>query len=161
MKSFTSYCLIIITVAVVLGCDWVSRPTSLPLTVPQSTSAQATEAVDYRNSVTLYLADGERVIVLNRSSPDMANAKSKLISLRFGPSLRQLIMKAKKATDEQCGLDAQGKSRFTCLLKTLPGADYGTMVKALDEMEACKISRYALIDRLTPTEETLLEGVDD
>lgn len=159
MKPSTYRCLFVVTIAVVLGCDSVNRPTSLTLTVPQSTSAQATEALDYRNSVTLYLADGERVIVLDRSSPDMANAKSKLISLRFGPSLRQLIMKAKRATEEQCGLDAQGKSRFTCLLKTLPGADYGTLVKALDEMEACKIYRYALIDSLTPAEETLLEGV--
>lgn len=106
MKLSTSRFLFIGTVAVVLDCNPIDRPTSLPLTVPQSTSAQATEAVDYRKSVTMYLVGGERVIVLDRSGPAMANAKSKLISQRFGPSLRQLILKAKKATDEQHGLDA-------------------------------------------------------
>lgn len=63
--------------------------------------------------------------------------------------IRQLILDKKKRVETECPLTSKGaKRQMVCLIKLLPGANYGNMVSILDEMELTATAVYAMQEPL-------------
>lgn len=138
----------------------ISMPTNDKVTEEEQTKVQASRAItlilggdnkvyyyqgepDYENYSSLvessYAADGLRSLLLDRNKKvvaDMKKLKAKKLELKISDEEFN-----KKAAEIK-----KDKSSPVVMIKATEEANYKNLIDALDEMQICNISKYAIVD---------------
>ena len=162
-------------------CTSLSKPQTMEISMPtndkvseeEQTKVQASRAItlilgdegkvyyytgepDYRdyNSLkrTSYDADGLRALLLQRNSTVM----EKMRELKRQKEERKLSDEEFKTQASEIKKD---KSYPVVMIKATDGANYKNLIDALDEMQICNISKYAIVD-ITPGDKWLIENLE-
>lgn len=127
-----------------------SKPSTMTLNVPPG-NEQSPPMPVAEKTLTIYLAD-KQAYLLDRVAPDAPNAAQALTAVSIDAleaTLKQTREKAEATI---------GKGSLVIIMKPLASSSYTQMVNTLDVFSALKIKRYALVDKLSDAEETLLAG---
>ena len=110
---------------------------------------------DYSSLIeTSYQPDGLRAMLLNRNKDLVAQIrelKKKKVNLEVNEEqYKEQLAEIKKAHD---------KTSPVVMIKATDDATYRNLIDALDEMQICSISKYAIVD-ITEGDEFLLENLE-
>ena len=162
-------------------CTSLSKPQTMEISMPtndkvseeEQTKVQASRAItlilgdegkvyyytgepDYRDYHSLkrasYDADGLRALLLQRNSTVM----EKMRELKRQKEERKLSDEEFKTQASEIKKD---KSSPVVMIKATDGANYKNLIDALDEMQICNISKYAIVD-ITPGDKWLIENLE-
>lgn len=161
-------------------CTSLSKPQTMEISMPskdnietEQTAVQESRAItlilgkenkvfyyfgqpDYKNYASLkettYAPDGLRALLLGRNQPvvqKMRELKQKKLNLEISEEeFKKQSIEIKK-----------DKSSPIVMIKATDDANYRNLIDALDEMQICNISKYAIID-LAEADEYLLKNLE-
>lgn len=162
-------------------CTTLSKPQTMEISMPSKD--QVTEAeqnkVKASEAVTIILGENNRVFYY-LGEPQYENYESLIESSYEADGIRALLMNrnkevvqnvkelkakrmAKEITDEEFDVqlkEAKGaKGAPVVMIKACDGASYKNLIDALDEMQICSISKYAIVD-LSEGDQFLLDNYE-
>ncbi len=124
-----------------------SKPQTMQLNMPDKTDKNEKSESKASESLTLLLADKDKIYWFQGLPADAKLATTDYSS----EGLRKLILEKTR----EVGKDAEGKNKIVIIIKPMDKSKYKNTVDVLDEMNITLSQRYAIVD-LTPEEKDLV-----
>ena len=160
-------------------CTSLSKPQTMEISMPSKDKVPEEEQTKVQDTraITLLL-DGDNKIFYYFGEPDFQNYNSLVRTSYEATGIRQVLLKRnkkvnnemndlkrekieKKLTDEEFTTRSteikKDKSAPVVIIKATDKANYKNLIDALDEMQICSISKYAVVD-ITEADEFLLQN---
>jgi len=160
-------------------CTSLSKPQTMEISMPSKDKVPEEEQTKVQDTraITLLL-DGDNKIFYYFGEPDFQNYNSLVRTSYEATGIRQVLLKRnkkvnnemndlkrekieKKLTDEEFTTRSteikKDKSAPVVIIKATDKANYKNLIDALNEMQICSISKYAVVD-ITEADEFLLQN---
>ncbi|HOU69071.1 MAG TPA: biopolymer transporter ExbD [Paludibacteraceae bacterium] len=160
-------------------CTSLSKPQTMEISMPSKDKVPEEEQTKVQDTraITLLL-DGDNKIFYYFGEPDFQNYNSLVQTSYEATGIRQVLLKRNKKvnnemndlkrekieknlTDEEFATRSteikKDKSAPVVIIKATDKANYKNLIDALDEMQICSISKYAVVD-ITEADEFLLQN---
>ncbi|HOI27956.1 MAG TPA: biopolymer transporter ExbD [Paludibacteraceae bacterium] len=160
-------------------CTSLSKPQTMEISMPSKDKVPEEEQTKVQDTraITLLL-DGDNKIFYYFGEPNFQNYNSLVQTSYEATGIRQVLLKRnkkvnnemndlkrekieKKLTDEEFTTRSteikKDKSAPVVIIKATDKANYKNLIDALDEMQICSISKYAVVD-ITEADEFLLQN---
>ncbi|MCK9155447.1 MAG: biopolymer transporter ExbD [Paludibacteraceae bacterium] len=160
-------------------CTSLSKPQTMEISMPSKDKVPEEEQTKVQDTraITLLL-DGDNKIFYYFGEPDFQNYNSLVRTSYEATGIRQVLLKRnkkvnnemndlkrekieKKLSDEEFATRSteikKDKSAPVVIIKATDKANYKNLIDALNEMQICSISKYAVVD-ITEADEFLLQN---
>ncbi|HQJ90618.1 MAG TPA: biopolymer transporter ExbD [Paludibacteraceae bacterium] len=160
-------------------CTSLSKPQTMEISMPSKDKVPEEEQTKVQDTraITLLL-DGDNKIFYYFGEPDFQNYNSLVQTSYEATGIRQVLLKRNKKvnnemndlkrekieknlTDEEFATRSteikKDKSAPVVIIKATDKANYKNLIDALNEMQICSISKYAVVD-ITEADEFLLQN---
>lgn len=128
----------------------MSKPTSMSVAVPVDDTER--EPIRASGVLTLFLGAHNQVYYLDGVAADDSKAPASLKTVSYGVDLRNEIFAAQRRVN----IAKRDDNALIIIIKPTAASSYKNMVDALDEMAITRSKRYALVDKLTESEQKIL-----
>ena len=130
----------------------MSKPTSMSVAVPVDDIER--EPIRASGVLTLFLGAHNQVYYLDGVAADDSKAPASLKTVSYGADLRNAIFAAQRRVNT--AKKDENDNGLIVIIKPTAASSYKNMVDALDEMAITRSKRYALVDKLTESEQKIL-----
>ena len=140
-------------------CTSLSKPQTMEISMPSKDNIENEEtAVQQSRAITLILGKDNKVFYYF-GQPDFKDYTSLKETTYQVDGLRAVLLGRNQLVTQKIKELKQDKSSPIVMIKATDDANYKNLIDALDEMQICNISKYAIVD-LAEADEYLMKNLE-